>query len=54
MLRFVIKDVESLFEEYCTQGVFHDRTELRETPWRTRKFAFYDGDQNGLTFYYDL
>jgi len=54
MLRFVIQDVKSLFEEYSKQNVFHNRTELRETPWRTREFAFYDLDQNGLTFYCDL
>lgn len=54
MLRFVIKDVDHLFEEYSQQDVFHDRTDLRETSWQTREFAFYDLDQNGLTFYCDL
>lgn len=54
MLRFVVPEVEALFEEYRDQGVFHERTALRRTPWGTREFAFYDLDMNGLTFYRDL
>lgn len=51
MLRFVVPDVEALFEEYRDRGVFHERTALRRTPWGTREFAFFDLDMNGLTFY---
>ena len=54
MLRFVVADVETLFEEYRTQDVFHSGTAIRDTPWGTREFAFYDRDGNGLTFYRDL
>ena len=36
------------------RDVFHERTVLRETSWGTREFAFFDPDQNGLTFYCDL
>lgn len=54
MLRFVVPEVEALFEEYRDQGVFHKRTALRRTPWGTREFAFYDLDMNGLTFYRGL
>ena len=53
-LRFVIDDPDSLFEEYRDKGVFHERTALRNTPWGTREFAFYDPDGNGLFFYRDL
>ena len=53
-LRFVVSAVDSLFAEYREQGIFHAGTALRETPWGTREFAFYDPDQNGLTFYMDL
>ena len=53
MLRFVVPDVEALYEEYKDKGVFHERTALRETPWGTLEFAFYDLDRNGLTFYRD-
>jgi catechol 2,3-dioxygenase-like lactoylglutathione lyase family enzyme len=53
MLRFVVPEVESLFEEYRVAGVFHGQTALRDTAWRTREFAFYDLDKNGLTFYRD-
>jgi uncharacterized glyoxalase superfamily protein PhnB len=54
MLRFLIDDVDALFAEYADKGVFHERTALRDTPWGTREFAFYDMDSNGLTFYRDL
>jgi len=54
MLRFKINDVEALFQEYKGLGVFHSRTELRTTAWHTIEFAFYDRDQNGLTFYKDV
>jgi catechol 2,3-dioxygenase-like lactoylglutathione lyase family enzyme len=54
MLRFRVPDVDLLFEEFRPQGVFHERTALRETSWGTREFAFYDPDGNGLTFYRDV
>ena len=54
MLRFLISDVEALFEEYKDKQVFHERTALRKTDWGTQEFAFYDLDQNGLTFYRNL
>jgi catechol 2,3-dioxygenase-like lactoylglutathione lyase family enzyme len=53
-LRFLVADVDELFDEYADKGVFHDRTALRDTPWGTREFAFYDSDGNGLFFYRDL
>ena len=51
MLRFLVSDVDGLFAEFEPQGVFHERTALRTTPWGTREFAFFDPDMNGLTFY---
>ena len=53
-LRFVIDDVDGLFEEYSDKGVFHSRTALADTAWGTREFAFYDMDGNGLFFYRNL
>lgn len=53
-LRFVVSDVDALFEEYKDTGVFHEQTELRDTAWGTREFAFFDPDNNGLTFYRPL
>lgn len=54
MLRFVVPDIEDLYEEYADRAVFHERTALRDTAWGTREFAFYDLDMNGLAFYRDL
>ncbi len=53
-LSFVIEDIESLFEEYSTQNVFYELTQLRTTAWGTQEFTFYDLDKNALTFYRDL
>lgn len=53
MLRLHVEQVDALFEEYAQQDVFHEQTALRDTAWGTREFAFYDLDQNGLTFYRD-
>jgi catechol 2,3-dioxygenase-like lactoylglutathione lyase family enzyme len=53
MLRFMVEDVDALFDEYKDKGVFHERTALRDTPWGTREFAFFDPDRNGLTFFRD-
>jgi catechol 2,3-dioxygenase-like lactoylglutathione lyase family enzyme len=41
------------FTEYL-QGVFHERTQLCDTSWGTREFAFWDLNHNGLTFMRDL
>jgi uncharacterized glyoxalase superfamily protein PhnB len=53
-LRFLVEDVDGLYDEYTDKDVFHDRTALRNTPWGTREFAFYDPDGNGLFFYRDV
>ena len=54
MVRFEVPAVEALFDEFKETGVFHEQTALRDTPWGTREFAFFDPDQNGLTFYRDI
>lgn len=54
MLRIVTENIEALYGEYESQGVFHKNTELKKTAWGTREFAFYDPYMNGLTFYRDL
>jgi catechol 2,3-dioxygenase-like lactoylglutathione lyase family enzyme len=54
MLRFVVPDIEDLYDEYADRDVFHEQTALRDTAWGTREFAFYDLDMNGLAFYRDL
>ncbi|MDT0557065.1 glyoxalase/bleomycin resistance/extradiol dioxygenase family protein [Ichthyenterobacterium sp. W332] len=53
-LRIYVDEVDLLFEEYQNKNVFHEHTSLKNTPWRTREFAFYDLSKNGLTFYKDL
>jgi uncharacterized glyoxalase superfamily protein PhnB len=50
MLRLVVDDPDALFEEYRDKGVFNGWTKLADTPWKTREFAFFDSNGNGLTF----
>ena len=56
ILRLVVDDPDVLFGEYKDKDkdVFHKGTQLRNTPWGTREFAFWDLDHNGLTFMRDL
>jgi uncharacterized glyoxalase superfamily protein PhnB len=54
MLRLLVDDPDALFAEYADKGVFHEGTALRDTPWGTREFAFFDPDHNVLTFYRNL
>ena len=54
MLRLVVDDPDVLFQEYKDQGVFREHTELCNTSWGTREFAFWDLNHNGLTFMRDL
>lgn len=52
-LRFVINNVDELFEEYK----IHDLMNMNENPiitdWGTYEFSFYDLNMNGLFFYQD-
>ena len=50
MLRLVVDDPDVLFGEYRDKDVFHEGTQLRDTSWGTREFAFWDLNHNGLTF----
>ena len=54
MLRLFVDSPDALFEEYKDKGIFHEHTALKDTPWRTREFAFWDLNRNGLTFVRDL
>lgn len=54
MLRLVVDDPDVLFEEYEDKDVFHEGTQLRDTSWGTREFAFWDLNHNGLTFMRNL
>ena len=54
MLRLVVDDPDVLFGEYKDKDVFHKGTQLCDTSWGTREFAFWDLNHNGLTFMRDL
>lgn len=53
MLRIYVENIEGLYNEYKSKSVFHKNTALKDTPWGTSEFAFYDLYGNGLTFYRD-
>jgi len=52
--RFVVEDVDALFEEFRAKEVVGEGTEVRDTAWGTREFHVRDPDINGLQFYRDL
>lgn len=54
LLRIYVDSVDSLYDEYKMKTVFHNNTSLKDTPWKTREFGFYDVFGNGLVFYCDL
>jgi catechol 2,3-dioxygenase-like lactoylglutathione lyase family enzyme len=52
--RFVVPEVDQLFEEFSLRCPDLTRTAVRDTPWGTREFHIHDPDRNGLQFYRDL
>jgi catechol 2,3-dioxygenase-like lactoylglutathione lyase family enzyme len=40
MLKFVVADVNALYDGLPSKMVFLDKTTVRDTPWGTREFAF--------------
>ncbi|HAS40544.1 MAG TPA: glyoxalase/bleomycin resistance/extradiol dioxygenase family protein [Microscillaceae bacterium] len=50
-IRIEVKNIEPLFEEYRSKGLLDNQPTLRETPWGTREFAFYDPNNMAITFF---
>jgi catechol 2,3-dioxygenase-like lactoylglutathione lyase family enzyme len=51
--RFLVSDVDELFQELLQRGALKKGAIIRDTPWGTRDVALYDPNRNGLTFYVD-
>lgn len=49
--RFVVLDVDGLYEQFRKTGADLDIKEVSDTPWGTREFHLRDPDMNGLQFY---
>lgn len=49
--RFVVQDVDGLYQQFEESGALADATKVAETPWGTREFHVRDPDLNGLQFY---
>ncbi len=54
IIRFIVDDPDALFEEFKARNALGLKSELRDTPWGTREFGFYEPDGTGLIFYRDL
>lgn len=52
--RFLVHEVDELFEEFTARHADLDRTPVCDTPWGTREFHLRDPDRNGLQFYRSL
>jgi catechol 2,3-dioxygenase-like lactoylglutathione lyase family enzyme len=51
MLRFSVDDPDALFEEYKLKNALGPNSQIKDTPWGTREFAFFEPDGTGLVFY---
>jgi len=49
--RFVVSDVDAIYERFNENKALIDATEIKETPWGTREFHLRDLDMNVLQFY---
>ncbi len=49
--RFVVRDVDGLYEQFRKQPDVSDMTDMTDTPWGTREFHVRDPDLNGLQFF---
>lgn len=49
--RFVVDDVDALFQEFKEAGALRDYGSVQDTAWGTREFHVRDPDLNGLQFY---
>jgi catechol 2,3-dioxygenase-like lactoylglutathione lyase family enzyme len=52
--RIQVEDIAPLFDEYKSRGLLGASATLRNTPWATREFAFFDINGVGLTFFESL
>lgn len=52
--RFLVADVDGLFQEFSVAGVASDLRPVWDTAWGTREFHVRDPDGNGLQFYVPL
>src|SRR5262245_11448277 len=50
--RFVVRDVDGLYRQFCENVSSLDATTVGVTPWGTREFHVRDPDSNGLQFYH--
>ncbi len=51
MVRFVVKNVEALYNEIKDSGAVHPNGALQTKPWGTREFTVLDLDGVCITFY---
>lgn len=48
--RILVDTVDPLFQEYKILGIL-DNAIVKDTPWGTKEFAFFDPNSVGLTFF---
>lgn len=53
ILRFIVDDPDSLFEEYQGRNALGPMSQVTDTPWGTREFGLFEPDGTGLVFYRD-
>ncbi len=50
-IRFEVRGVEDLFQEYRSNRLLPDNAHLRQTAWGTKEFGLFDPNKVGITFF---
>jgi hypothetical protein len=54
VIRIVVKNVESLFEEFVQRGAVSPNAFKANTPWGTNEFGFFDLNKNAIFVMEDI
>ena len=48
VIRILVPDIDSIFNEFVERGTVATNKLIRNTPWQTHEFGFYDLNQNAI------
>ena len=48
VIRIVVKNIKSLFDEFVQRGTVSQNSFKENTPWGTNEFGFFDLNKNGI------
>lgn len=54
VIRIVVPDIEPFFNEFVERGTVKKDKLIRNTPWQTHEFGFFDLNQNAIFIMEDI